>query len=184
MLFHRDGFDTGIITNGKFKIHKDKVLNRGKELMHQDKSYDIQEACVQCINKDCQGFIRSEKDGQTEYYRITTQNYEGEDDYMKSPEELDLITYETEMPGSVPISIPGSAILKERAETKPKPKSEPEPETVKQIQRSEMNNLIFYFVLCVLVASITWVLLKRTEPYRSPFVSFKTEREQLYNSVE
>lgn len=155
MLFHRDEFDSGILTNGKFQIHKDEVLNGSIELKHEDSSYDIREACIRCINNDCQGFVRSNKDGQTSYYTILSQKYEEGDDYMKSPEE-------TELDQSIE-HLTVEDIVPDRKEHTPlpvKPKSS---------DRSEIDNLLFYFILCVLVASITWVVLERVKPVKSIF---------------
>lgn len=171
MLFHRDGFESGILKNGEFVIYKDKVINGGKELKHEDKSYDIQEAVVQCINKDCQGFVRSTTDGNTSYYQLVSQCYDGEDDYMKSPEEQDSFVIQdfqnkekaddaTKSLANLPSTTAGSKL------TTPTPI-----ESVQDKPKSEFENFIFYFILCILVAVVTWTFVKRTEPYKSPFSS-------------
>lgn len=94
MLLKRDGFITGLLNSkGTFDIYKNSYLKSfNQEINHEGISYDITEAKKVCKDKECQGFIRKEQDGDTSYYKVLKEPYISNDSYLYTPEELDFTT--------------------------------------------------------------------------------------------
>ena len=88
MLIHREGFVTGIKNNKKgYKLYKNKALisNKG-EFYNENITKNEIEASVECVNENCDIFVRSEKDGDTKFYKLC--EYSG-DDFQMTPEEIE-----------------------------------------------------------------------------------------------
>ena len=92
MLLIREGFTTGLLNKqGIYDIYQNTYLkSHNQEILHNNISYDIKEASIDCKNKNCQAFVRNEKDGATDYYTLNDVPYLSNDDYLFTPEELDL----------------------------------------------------------------------------------------------
>ena len=151
MLLKRDGFITGLLNDkGTFDIYKNTYLKSfNQEIKHEGISYDITEAKKVCKNKECQGFIRKEQDGETSYYKVLKEPYVANDSYLYTPEELDFETIPRRDP---PIVRDKPKTLSEHFLNK-KEKFNDKKITNKQMLSFMMIFLIIYFSIVLVVGA-------------------------------
>ena len=180
MLLIREGFTTGLLNKqGIYDIYQNTYLkSHNQEIVHNNISYDTKEASVDCKNKNCQAFVRNEKDGVTDYYTLNDIPYLSNDDYLFTPEELDFSV----IPKRKPIT---SQVVQYKNRNNFIPHVPQKENFNNDITKKEYNKFLSIFLI-LLVGTLLILLI--TLPSKlmgwKPISPFKLAQTNLRNEVE
>ena len=160
MLIHREGFVTGIKKNKRsYDIYKNKSLIQNKgEFQNETITKNDTEATIQCINENCDIFVRKEQDGDTKFYKLC--EYNG-DDFLMTPEEVkqDIDNKELEKKllevnkrkKITSMEIQKANIIKDKL-------------VIDKSNQDGLNDLIFFFLISLVVALLVYHAMRNRQP--------------------